>query len=290
MFGLMNPGILLAFSSALAYGAADFIGGTGSRRYSSWQVVLVGQVAGALVMLSGGLLLPGSPTASDFSWALLAGCGSATGSIFLFRGLARERMGLVAPISAVGAAVLPLLVGAALGERPGWLIWIGVVAALPGIWLVSRDTASESRGVGVDRAAAMREAVVDGVLAGAGFGILFVALGQISDGAGLLPLGANQLVGAILTVAVAAGLKQQWRPRRGVVAWGTASGVVGALGTLAFMVATGMTSLGLAGVLASLYPAVTVLLAASLLGERIGTRQRTGIGVCTVAVAALALA
>jgi drug/metabolite transporter (DMT)-like permease len=288
MFGVMNPGILLAFSSALAYGAADFIGGAGSRRYSSWQVVLVGQTAGALVMLPAGLLLPGSPAASEFAWALLAGGGSATGSIFLFRGLARGRMGLVAPISGVGAAVLPVLVGAALGERPSWLIWIGMAAALPGIWLVSRDPSSD--GVGVDRAAATRGALVDGVLAGAGFGILFVALGQISDAAGLLPLAVYQLVGAILTLAVAAGLKQPWRPRRGVVAWGTGSGVVGALGTLAFTVATGVTSLGIAGVLASLYPTVTVLLAAGFLGERIGKGQRTGIGVCTVAVAALALA
>ncbi len=146
MFGVMNPGILLAFSSALAYGAADFIGGTGSRRYSSWQVVLVGQAAGALVMLSGGLLLPGSPAASDFAWALLAGGGSATGSIFLFRGLARGRMGLVAPISAVGAAVLPVLVGAALGERPSWLIWIGMVAALPGFGWSPATRRREPRG------------------------------------------------------------------------------------------------------------------------------------------------
>jgi drug/metabolite transporter (DMT)-like permease len=207
----------------------------------------------------------------------------------LFRGLARGRMGLVAPISAVGAAALPVLVGAALGERPSWLIWVGMVAALPGIWLVSRDTAPKSQGVGVERAA-KRGAMVDGVLAGGGFGILFVALAQISVGAGLLPLAANQLVGAILTLAVAAGLKQPWRPRRGVVAWGTGSGVLGAMGTLAFMVATGMTSLGIAGVLASLYPAITVLLAASFLGEQIGPGRRTGIGICTVAVAALALA
>src|SRR5688500_19090491 len=75
----MNPGILLALSSALAYGAADFIGGVGSRRHSSWQVVLVGQAAGALVMLVAGLLLPGNPTPPDFAWALLAGIGSATG-------------------------------------------------------------------------------------------------------------------------------------------------------------------------------------------------------------------
>lgn len=282
----MNLGILLALSSAFAYGAADFIGGVGSRRHSSWQVVLVGQAAGALVMLVTGLMLPGSPAMADFAWALLAGAGSATGSIFLFRGLARGRMGLVAPISAVGAAVLPVLVGVALGDRPSWLVWVGVLAALPGIWLVSRETTS-------DRPASTRGALVDGAIAGVGFGVLFVALAQISADAGVLPLAANQLIGAILTIVAATSLGQPWRPRRGMVAgvvgWGSASGVLGASGTLAFMVATGTTSLGIAGVLASLYPAITVLLAAGVLGERIGTAQRTGIGICTLAVATLAL-
>lgn len=167
--------------------------------------------------------------------------------------------------------------------RPSWLVWVGVLVALPGIWLVSRETTP-------DRLARMRGALVDGATAGAGFGILFVALAQISDNAGLLPLAANQLTGAILTLVVVISLRQPWRPRRGVVGWGTASGVLGASGTLAFMVATGTISLGIAAVLASLYPAVTVLLAASVLGERIDTGQRTGIGVCTIAVATLALA
>jgi drug/metabolite transporter (DMT)-like permease len=276
----MNLGVVLALSSALAYGAADFIGGVGSRRHSSWQVVLVGQAAGALVMLAAGLMLPGSPVPLDFAWALLAGAGSATGSIFLFRGLARGRMGLVAPISAVGAAALPVLVGVVLGERPTWLVWVGVLAALPGIWLVSRETTS-----GPTRT---RGALVDGAIAGVGFGVLFIALAQISDDAGVLPLAANQVIGAILTMGTATSLGQPWRPCRGVLGWGSASGVLGASGTLAFMVATGATSLGIAGVLASLYPAVTVLLAAGVLGERIGTGQRAGIGICTLAVATLA--
>jgi drug/metabolite transporter (DMT)-like permease len=278
----MNVGILLALSSALAYGAADFIGGVGSRRHSIWQIVLVGQAAGALVMLVAGLMLPGSPATPDFAWALLAGLGSAAGSIFLFRGLARGLMGLVAPISAVGAAVLPVLVGVALGERTSWLVWVGVLAALAGIWLVSRETTS-------NRSARWRGALLDGAIAGAGFGILFIALAQISDDAGLLPLAANQLVGAIATVVAAVSLGQPWRPRRRVAGWGSASGVLGAAGTLAFMVATGATSLGIASVLASLYPAVTVLLAAGVLGERISTRQQTGIGICILAVAILAL-
>lgn len=278
----MDIGIPLALSSALGYGAADFIGGLGSRRYSSWQVVLVGQAAGALALLAPGLMLPGSPTPPDFAWALLAGVSGATGSIFLFRGLARGRMGLVAPISAVGAATLPVLAGVALGERPGWLVWVGVLAALPGIWLVSRDTTS-------GQSAHWRGALIDGAIAGVGFGGLFIALGQISDEAGLLPLAANQLIGAILTVVAAVSLRQPWRPCRGVVGWGAASGALGATGTFAFTVATGVTSLGIAGVLASLYPAVTVVLAAGVLGERIGTGQRAGIGICTLAIATMTL-
>ena len=280
---VMTPGVLLALSSAFAYGTADFIGGVASSRHSLWQVVLVAQAAGALVMLGAGLVVPGSPAAPDFAWAILAGAGSATGSIFLFRGLARGRMGLVAPISAVGAAALPVLAGVALGERPSWLAWVGVLAALPGIWLVSRETTP-------DGSARTRGALVDGAVAGAGFGILFIALAQISDDAGPLPLAANQLIGAILTLIAATSLRQPWRPSRKVVGWGSASGVLGASGTFAFMVATETTSLGIAGVLASLYPAITVLLAAIVLGERIDTGQRTGIVICTLAVATLALA
>lgn len=278
----VNVGILLALSSAVVYGAADFIGGVGARRFSSWQIVLVGQVAGAVAMLAAGLMLPGSPVPADFAWAVLAGVGSATGSIFLFRGLARGRMGLVAPISAVGAGALPVVAGVAFGDRPSLLAWVGMLVALPGIWLVSRETAP-------DRPVHTLGALIDGAVAGVGFGILFIALGQMSGDAGLLPLAANQAIGAILTMAAAASLGQPWRPSPGVLGWGTASGVLGAAGTLAFVVATGATSLGIAGVLTSLYPAVTVILAASFIGERVAAGQRAGIGICTLAIAAMAL-
>jgi len=278
----VNIGIPLALVSALAYGAADFIGGVGSRRHSSWQIALVGQAAGGLAMLVAGLLLPGTPSVADFAWALLAGTGSAVGSIALYRGLARGRMGLVAPISGIGAAVIPLLVGVALGERPGWLVWVGMLAALPGIWLVSRGSAS-------DPSTDARAGLVDGIVAGAGFGVLFIALAQISDDAGLLPLAANQFVGALATMAAAAALGQAWRPTPDVLGWGSASGVLGATGTLSFMVAAGGTGLAIASVLTSLYPAITVLLAAAILRERVSLGQRAGIAICTLAVAAMAL-
>lgn len=279
----MNPGILVALSAALAYGASDFVGGVGARRHSSWQIVLVGQAAGALAMLVAGVTFSGHPAAPDFAWAVLAGIGSATGGLFLFRGLARGRMGLVAPISAVGAAILPVLVGVALGERPSGLVWVGMLVALPGIWLVSREATT-------DRPRRAWGALIDGTVAGTGFGILFIALDQISDGSGLLPLAANQSVGAIMTVAAATILTQPWRPSRGVLGWGSVSGLLGTTGTLAFVAATGTMGLGLAGVLASLYPTVTVALAATVLGERLSATQYVGICICALAVATIALA
>lgn len=278
---MMSIGLILALASAAAYGAADFIGGVGSRRYSCWQVVLTGQTAGALIMFVTGIVAPGSPETADLAWALLAGAGSATGSIFLFRGLSRGRMGMVAPVSAVAAASLPVVAGMALGERPTWHVWVGVLIALPGIWLVSRENTA--------RPNASRAALLDGAIAGAGFGVLFIALAQVSANAGPLPLAANQLFGALVTVAVAATLRQTWRPGRGVLTWGSASGMLGALGTLTFVLATDAIHLGVAAVLASLYPAVTVLLAAGVLRERIDRWQRVGLAVCTVAVATLAL-
>jgi drug/metabolite transporter (DMT)-like permease len=190
-------------------------------------------------------------------------------------------MGLVAPVSAVGAAVLPVLVGVGLGERPTLLAWLGVLVALPGIWLVSRGSTVAATG--------LRGALIDGAAAGAGFGVLFIALGQISSDAGFMPLAANQLFGAALTIVVAAALRQEWRPRLGVLPWGGASGALGAAGTLTFLLSAHVTDLGVAAVLTSLYSAVTVLLASIVLGERLGGGQRLGIGICTLAVATLAI-
>lgn len=278
----MGIGLVLALLAALAYGASDFVGGTGARRHSPWAVVLVGQLCGAALMTACGVLAPASPRAADFAWALLAGAGSAAGSIFLYRGLSRGHMGLVAPVSAVGAAVLPVLVGVALGERPTWLAWLGVLVALPGIWLVSRGSTGSAAGPG--------GALLDGAAAGAGFGVLFIALGQVGDNAGFLPLAANQLFGAAVTVVVAAALGQAWRPSWRVLPWGGGSGTLGAAGTLTFLMSTHATGLAVAAVLTSFYPAVTVLLAATALGERLGRGQRLGIGICTLSLATLALA
>lgn len=279
----MSMGITLALLAAIGYGTADFIGGAGARRAPTMSIVFIGQVTGALAMLIVGVSSPGTPTPAHAGWALLAGLGSAAGSVFLLRGLSRGRMAVVAPTSAVGAAVLPVAAGFATGDRPVPLVWVGLALALPGIWLVSRQAPGGSAS-----SPASRGAFVDGLLAGVGFGMLFAALGQIPESAGTLPLALNQLTGAIVTVAVATVLRQEWRPSTRAASWGVSSGLLGVSGSLAFVQASHLADLGVVAVLASLYPAVTVLLARALLSERLGSGQRIGLVVCSAAVGLIA--
>lgn len=274
----MSTGLVLALVAAVGYGASDFVGGVGAKRVSAWAVAFTGQLAGAATIVAVSLLVVGTPSAADFAWAAVAGLGGAVGTGYLYRGLSSGQMGTVAPVSAVGAAVLPVLVGVGLGERPAALVWLGVLVALPGIWLVSRE-ATRGRST---------RALADGAVAGLGFGTLFVALAQVPASSGLLPLAANQLLGAGVIAAIAAGLRQPWRPTRVGTGWGIVAGGLAALGTTAFLTATHSADLAVAAVLVSLYPAVTVLLAAGLLRERIRRAQGLGLLVCGMAVGLVA--
>ena len=124
--------------------------------------------------------------------------------------------------------------------------------------------------------------------AGVCFGVLFIALARMSPAAGTLPLAANQVVGGVVTVVAASVMGHRCVPSRRAFRWGVLAGVLGVMGTLSFAVAARSGSLGSTSVLTSLYPAVTVSLAAIGLGERLGIPQRVGLGVCLLSVAALA--
>ena len=105
--------VLLALSGAVFYGLSDFVGGIASRRTSAWSVALTAALSGAVFVLLGGLALDSDPTRQDLVWGVLAGVGNGFGTAFLYRGLSSGRMGVVAPVSGVGAAVLPVVVGVA---------------------------------------------------------------------------------------------------------------------------------------------------------------------------------
>ena len=272
--------ILLSLLAATSYGLADFVGGVTSKRVSPWSVALVAQLGGAVLVFLVTLWVPGSPTAADLAWSVVAGLGNGFGTAFLYRGLSAGRMGVVAPVSGVGAALVPVAVGVLTGERPSALVWVGILLALPGIWLVAREPTTGPGPLGAG--------FTDGVLAGLGFGSLFAALAQIPEDAGLVPLALNQVVAGMTIVVVAVALRSPWLPRDPRALGGVASGALGALATGAFLVATHSGYLTVTAVIASLYPAVTVMLAASLLREHVHRAQALGLGLCTVAVSLVA--
>jgi drug/metabolite transporter (DMT)-like permease len=273
--------VLLSLAAALAYGLSDFVGGLASRRTSAWPVAFVGAVAafvGAVVLALAG---DGSPTRADLLWGILAGVGSGAGGAFLYRGLAAGRMGVVAPISAVGAALVPVCVGVATGERPEALVWLGILAAVPGIWLVSREPGGSGD---------FADGVLDGVLAGLGFGLLFAAMGQVPEDAGFVPLAVAQGVAVVGVALTATALGGRWVPYDASQAWGALAGLLATAAVLAFLLATQTGLLTVASVVTSLYPAVTIALAALVLRERIHASQGVGLVLCGVAVGLVAAA
>jgi uncharacterized membrane protein len=273
--------VILALLAAFSYGLADFAGGLSSKRASAWSVALVAQAAGTVVLLVVGLAVDGSPTGTDLAWGVAAGVGNGFGTAFLYRGLSSGRMGVVAPVSGVCAAVLPVVVGVVLGERPALLVWVGIVLALPAIWLVAREPGTP---VVQTQGAPVASGSLDGILAGGGFGAFFVALAQVDSDAGLLPLTANQLTAMLVIVAVAVSLRQPWVPRERAALGGLVAGVLGASATLCFLLASRDGYLSVTAVLASLYPAFTVLLAAIVLREHVHRAQAAGLALCAVAV------
>jgi drug/metabolite transporter (DMT)-like permease len=278
--------VVLALFSAVAYGLSDFVGGLLSRRTSAWAVAVVGQTSSTVVTAALAVVVPGTPQPADFAWALLAGVATGMGTGFLYRGFSSGRMSVVAPVSAVGAALVPVLVGAATGERPTLLVWVGVVAALPGIWLVS-STPEDPMQAGEPRES-VAAGLVDGILAGLGFGVLFAALGQVPDGAGWWPLTFSQAVSVVAVALLAVALRADWRPRGRTVRLAALCGPLGATATGTFLLATQHGYLTVAGVLASLYPASTVLLAAFVLKEHVHRAQGVGLLLCGLAVACVA--
>lgn len=278
--------VLLALAAAVAFGVADFLAGVLSRRRHFSIIGLISQLSAAATVLA---VLPwfsgAGPSAVALGWGVVSGLGGGVGSLALYRGLGHGQMNVVAPLSAVGGAALPALAGIALGERPSPLALAGIGLALPALWLVSRPT-----GGGSSTAAGVR----DGLLAGAGFAVLFIALDRAGDASGLWPLAAGQLASLLMVV----GFVLVTRRSRPSAPTATGSAVGGALlvgvlsvtATLLYFLATHAGLLTVAAVLTSLYPAVTVLLAAIVLRERTSRVQVVGLIAATAAVVLVTVA
>jgi drug/metabolite transporter (DMT)-like permease len=271
--------VLLALGCAVVYGAADFLGGLASRRTSVFGVVAMSQVVGLLALLA---LLPwlGGPVeASDLGWGAAAGLAGAAGLVVFFRTLARGVMSVVAPVTAVTAAAVPVLVGLIGGDRIGGWTAAGIALALAAVVLVSAEG-------GLSALRAARPAsLAPALLAGAMFGFFFVLLDRTSDGSGLTPLVTARLASVALVVVIALGARQSLRVTRSALPLVAASGVGDMTANALFLLATQQDGqLAITGVLASLYPVSTVVLAQLVLRERLVAAQVAGLGAAVAAV------
>jgi uncharacterized membrane protein len=289
--------IVLGLAAALAYGLGDFVAGLLSRRVHYALVAVIGNaVAFAVTVVALVVTTRADPTPQALLWGAASGIGSGFGTLVLFRGLAQGRMGVVAPLSALGAAVVPVVIGVALGDRPSAPAWLGVVLALPAIWLVSTTGNQGSDEATASRKTAGRPALaagaVDGLMAGVGFALLFVGLNLAGDGSGLWPVVAGLGTALIVMAVVVVGMLPRLEIRRlaardGAVA--ASVGVFGAAAAIFYFLSTQAGLLSIVAVLTSLYPAATVLLARVVLHESISRRQAAGLALAAVAVVLIVL-
>src|SRR3954466_11896415 len=136
---------LLALVSAVLYGSADFFGGLTARRAHTIATVIWAQVAGLVLLILAIPFLPATTVSrGDWTWGFLAGLSGGIGVAFLYRALAVGTMAVVAPTTAVIAAIIPVLFAFAVGERLRPLTFAGVALALIAIFLVSRPPSPEN--------------------------------------------------------------------------------------------------------------------------------------------------
>jgi drug/metabolite transporter (DMT)-like permease len=274
--------IMLGLAVALSYGAADFFGGLASKRASLASVIVVSQILGIPVLL---VLLPlvgGHPTLRGIGLGAIGGLGGGFGLACLYRGLARGRMSVVAPITAIGAAVLPVLFGLATGERPTYLALVGVLLALVAVVLVSRVEGDEAQAGGG------RSSLVLAALGGVGFGIVFICLARTGRNVGLWPLVGTRAASVSMLALGALVTRRPLRPPRPVMPTVVAAGALDMTANVLYVLAVKQGLLSLVAVLSSLYPAATVVLARVVLRERIGRLQLGGLALAGAGVLLIA--
>lgn len=272
-------GALLALASAVCYGVADVAGGLLSRRANPVAVAFAGQAGGLVFALLLVPFVPGTASGGDLAWGALSGMGTGTAMTYLYRGLARGAMSVVVPISAVGGVTLPVVAGVVLlGDRPSALESLGVAAAVPALWLVSRPGRRPRDGTG-----APGDGAVDGLIAGAGIALQYLTLAQASPESGVWAIVAGRAA-ALLTIApMMARTRERQRLAPRPLAGALGAGAVAALALVCYLAATRTELLVVAVVLASLYPVIPVLLGVLALHERPTRGQTCGLAAAAVA-------
>jgi drug/metabolite transporter (DMT)-like permease len=294
---------VFALAAALLYGSADFLGGAATRRAHVLSVLLVSGTAGMAVVTGAALLAGGPPRAAGIAWGACAGAAGGVGFMFFYAGLAAGPMSVVAPVSALMSTVLPVAAALAEGERPGARVYAGALTCVTAIVLVSSGGGTRRRGsrpgaavdppgaaagrtTGLLRHGATR-GLAYGIAAGVAFGMFFLFIRNGGESGALWPVAVARLAGTLIVVLAATGTRTgpvRWRDDGRLFAAALGAGVLDASANVCYVLATRVGLFGLAVVLTSLYPGVTVLLARLVLGERLSWARCAGLGLAAAGI------
>jgi drug/metabolite transporter (DMT)-like permease len=289
----------LGLLSAFGYGSADFLAGMAARRASVIEITLLVYAVGVVTMLA---ILPflhdGTPSLGALAWGAVSGSGCGAGALFLAAGFRRAPFSIAGPLSAVIGAGLSVIAGLILGERPTSIAWVGLLLALPAILVVSASGGQAApagnvqqprRGRHRRRVRAGLAGVAFGVPAGIGCAISLTGLAQASPAAGVWPVLAVQVAALVTTGAVAVVTGDLHMAAKGSRRPSAASGVIGAAAAIFYLLAAHAGLLAIAAVVTSLFPAVTVGLAAMIAQERLGPVRLAGLALTVGSLTLIAL-
>ncbi|MFD7603009.1 EamA family transporter [Streptomyces mirabilis] len=275
--------LMLALGSSLAYGCADFLGGLGARKAHVLRTVMIAAPASLAVELLLWPFLGASFSAGALGWGAASGIASAAAFALLYRTLAIGPMNVLSPVTALVSAALPVAVGLLQGEHLGAGGLVGLPLALVAVILVSA-------GHGAGSARPSRTALLSAFGAGGAIALQLVFLHQAPSDTGVAPLIIGRAVSSAVILAAAGLMYRRLGSERPAYAMSTAAGVLDSMANLLFLLAARSGDLTVVAVITALYPAGTVLLARSVLAERIRRGQLVGLGTAAVAVSLLALA
>jgi drug/metabolite transporter (DMT)-like permease len=281
--------VLLGLAAAVLYGGGDFLGGMATRRAHVLTVLTMVETAGVIVALAAAVLSGGPASLPGLAWGFGAGAIGGLGLIVFYAGLAAGPMSVVAPVSGLVATVLPVAVALAEGEHPGAGVYAGALLCLVAIVLASAAPGTDRKTSGT-----IARAIGYGTASGIAFGLFFLLIRNAGESGEVWPVAAGRIGELAAVLAAAAvlrpGLRNDVRNgvRNGITGGvplaAVSAGVIDVIANLCYVAATRTGSFGLAVVLASLYPGVTVLLARVVLGERLRWIQRVGLGLAAFGV------
>lgn len=261
--------IVFGLMSAVSWGAGDFSGGYASKKTSVYLVILISQCVGLLLLLVFVWIVNANiPSIEILIIGGLAGLSGAFGLVALYRGLALEQMGFVAPVSAVIAAALPVSVGMYVEGLPHNLQILGFLFSIVGVWLLSRRNRHSKIQAGT---------LILPVIAGVGFGLFFILIDRVSSESILWPLVSARIATMVVFGVIVGYSRQNVALQKSQLIPIVLAGIFDTGGNAFFALAVRIGRLDIATILSSLYPAVTVLLAWLILNERLERQQWLGV-------------